>query len=277
MILYETHPFREFEVPIRCQKSLLVSCGAADIGNWHENIEIVLITEGEGVIVNHDQRLNVKKDDIIVVNANCLHSFASASQMQYIYLIVDRSFCLANYIDTNRIQFEMQFRDPELAELIEEVHREYTESEPLPYTVTMIRSTLLRLMALLSRNHGKENGEILNDSHLLFSIKQAIGYLHSESHRDISLDDVAALVGFSKFYFSREFRRITGHTFLSYLNWVRCEKAKQLLNESDLAIGEIGRVCGFDNQSYFSKTFLKHTGMLPSAYRYEQKRKLRGQ
>ncbi len=276
MSLYETHKLQEQKIPMICKECLFLADGPSDAGNWHENIEIVLVTEGEGIIVNHDCQLNVKTNDIIVVNANCLHSFSTNTRLGYIYLIVDRAFCLANHLDTNRIRFEMQFCDPELAALMKEIYRKNATNEPIPYAVPMIRADLLRLIVLLCRRHGNETDEPMSDSRLLFCIKQAIGYLHSESCRDISLEEVATLVGFSKFYFSREFRRITGYTFLSYVNLIRCEKAKQLLAESDLSIGEIGRVCGFDNQSYFSKTFLKRTGMLPSAYRQEQRKQKKG-
>ena len=272
MSLYETHKLQEKSVPMICKEVLCVAGGPADAGNWHENIEIVLVIDGEGTIVNHDQHLRVKRHDIIVINANCLHSFSSTTSLQYIYLIIDRAFCLSNHLDPGRIRFAQQFCDAELATLIKELYRESCAVTPSPYSVPMLRAELLRLVALLCRRYGSESDEPINDSRLLFGIKQAIGYLHSESFRDVSLEEVAALVGFSKFYFSREFRRITGYTFLSYVNLIRCEKAKQLLSEGNLSIGEIGSICGFDNQSYFSKTFLKRTGMLPSAYRQEQRK-----
>ena len=269
---YETHALQDKQLPLICKIGRCTADGRADAGNWHENIEMILVLDGVGTVINHDQHLSVEKDDILVINANCLHAFSSASELLYCYLIVDRAFCLANHFDTNKIRFEAQFRDEKIAEILREIVRELECEESAPYRVQMIRADLLRLMALLCRSHGTESDEPLTDSHLLSCMKQAIGYLHSESHRDISLEEVAGYVGLSKFYFSREFRRVTGYTFLSYVNLIRCEKAKQMLSESNLTIGEVGRACGFDNQSYFSRTFLKRTGMLPSAYRMAQKK-----
>ncbi|MBQ3000083.1 MAG: helix-turn-helix domain-containing protein [Clostridia bacterium] len=273
MSLYETHMLQDRQLPLICHQGRCTVDGPADAGNWHENIEIILVLDGSGTIINHDKHLSVEKDDILVINANCLHAFSSASELKYYYLIIDRSFCLANHLDTNKIRFESIFRDQEIAEVLCEIVKELDKDENEPYRVQMIRADLLRLMALLCRRHGSLSDEPLTDSHLLSCMKLAIGYLHSESHRDISLEEVAARVGLSKFYFSREFRRVTGYTFLSYINLIRCEKAKQMLAESTLTIGEIGRACGFDNQSYFSRTFLKRTGMLPSAYRAAQKKR----
>lgn len=273
MSLYETHALQDRQLPLICREGRCTADGQADAGNWHENIELIFVLDGAGTIINHDKHLAVEKDDILVINANCLHAFSSATELRYYYLIIDRGFCLANHFDTNKIRFEPKFRDGEIAEILREILKELAKEEDEPYRVQMIRANLLRLMALLCRRHGIESDEPMTDSHLLSCMKLAIGYLHSESHRDISLEEVAKLVGLSKFYFSREFRRITGYTFLSYINLIRCEKAKQMLSESTLSIGEIGRACGFDNQSYFSRTFLKRTGMLPSAYRTAQKKR----
>ena len=273
MSLYETHMLQDKQLPLICRQGLCTVDGPADAGNWHENIEIIFVLDGAGTIINHDKHLSVEKDDILVINANCLHAFSSAAELKYYYLIIDRSFCLSNHLDTNKIRFEAIFRDEEITKILYEIVNELETDENEPYRVQMIRANLLRLMALLCRRHGILSDEPMTDSHLLSCMKLAIGYLHSESHRDISLEEVAARVGLSKFYFSREFRRVTGYTFLSYVNLIRCEKAKQMLAESNLTIGEIGRACGFDNQSYFSRTFLKRTGMLPSAYRAVQKKR----
>ena len=106
-----------------------------------------------------------------------------------------------------------------------------------------------------------------HDSYLLSAIKQAIGYIRSKSEQDLSLDEVSRFVGLSKYYFAREFHRITGYTFVAFVNLTRCENAKHLLAENRMSIGDVGRTCGFGNQSYFSRTFLKYTGMLPREYR----------
>ena len=123
------------------------------------------------------------------------------------------------------------------------------------------------IMALLCRDHSIKGAPSQNNSYLLSCIKESIGLIRAQSERDLSLDEISNAVGLSKYYFAREFRRITGYTFVSYVNMTRCEKAKLLLAEKRMSIGEIGRACGFENQSYFSRTFRNYTGVLPGAYR----------
>ena len=70
-------------------------------GNWHENVEILIIKEGTGVIRLNDRQHNVQSGDIIVANQNVLHKISSVGGMFYYCLIVERSFCVANHFDTN--------------------------------------------------------------------------------------------------------------------------------------------------------------------------------
>ena len=214
------------------------------------------------------QRPEVSRGDTVVINTNCLHAFAArGTKFSYHCLIVDRSFCQANYFDTSEIRFDTCFHDERIGDLMERLSAEYELPADAPYRTQIIRATVLQIMALLCRDHSFKGTYTQNNSYLLSCIKQAIGYIRAKSDQTLSLDEVSAFVGLSKFYFAREFHRITKYTFISYVNMIRCEKAKAMLSEGILSVGEIGRACGFDNQSYFSRTFREYTGVLPSAYR----------
>lgn len=275
MSVYETHIMKNPQLPfIFHKKTRLRSANRNRIqSNWHENIEILYIIYGSGTVGNDTEHFTVNQGDFVVINSNCLHSVFTKDEL-FIYhcLIVDRSFCLANHFDTNNILFTPVFRDAELEKLMEQLEKEYSIPLRLDYRVQTVRALVLQIMARLCREHSLPGEAIHVDSHLLSCIKQAIGYIRSESHKDLSLDDVSAFVGLSKYYFAREFRRITGHPFVDYLNMVRCEKAKAHLSENRLSIGDIGRQCGFANQSYFTRTFRAYTGQNPSAYRERKAR-----
>ncbi len=273
MSTYETHIMKDPQLPFILHKhTRLRAANRSHIhANWHENVEILYVTHGEGIITCDSKHYNVREGDFVVINANCIHAFHTEAPL-FIYqcLIVDRAFCLANHFDTNRICFEPIFRDAELEQLIKRLHDEYTPPYRAEFRVQMIRALVMQIMAHLCCEHSLPEETARADTHLLSCIKQAIGYIHSQSHRDLPLEEVAAFVGLSKFYFAREFRRITDHTFVTYVNLVRCEQAKRLLSENNMRIGEIGRACGFENQSYFTRLFRKSVGLLPSEYRQRQ-------
>jgi len=70
-------------------------------------------------------------------------------------------------------------------------------------------------------------------------------------------------VGISKFYLCREFKAYTGSSILQTVNLLRCTQAK-LLIEGGATVSQAALSCGFDNLSYFSRTFKKLMGALPS-------------
>lgn len=269
---YEIHKIADPSLPFLFYNYRIRPNRINNTCNWHENIEILLVTQGTGVIQNNEDRLPVQAGDLVVVNANSLHSVSSIDEMHYLCLIIDRSFCLANHFDSNNVRFAPLIRDEKINGLIEAFQQEFTAPAQTPYRVMALRAYALQIMLLLCRCYGKAEDEPPADSRLMASIKQAIGYIRSESHQDLSLEDIAAFAGLSKYYFAREFRRITGYSVVTYLNLVRCDKAKGLLAERNMTIGEISRSCGFDNQSYFTRTFRAYAGKTPSEYR-ESKRK----
>ena len=270
---YETHIMKDPQLPFILHKNTRLRAANRNCirTNWHENVEILYVSYGTGTVSSDTDHYHVQEGDFVVINANCLHSFYTDDKL-FIYqcLIVDRSFCVANHFDTNSIRFSPVFRDPVLEELMKALQKEYTPPYRQDYRIPMIRALVLQIMARLCCEHSlpEENARI--DTHLLSCIKQAIGYIHAQSNRDLSLDEVADFVGLSKYYFAREFKRVTEHTFVSYVNLIRCENAKRLLADNQMRIGEIGRACGFANQSYFTRLFRSYTGELPSEYRERQ-------
>ena len=269
MYVYETHRISDPRLPfIFHAKTVLRSNYRSMQPNWHENVEILQILSGSGVLLCDSEQIPVTEGDTVVINTNCLHSFDVApGGISYHCLIVDRAFCIANHFDTNTIRFEERFKDEAIGAAMLALCDEYKTSPDEPHRIPMIRALVLSIMARLCRYYSRPEHEDKQDSHLLSCIKQAIGMIRSEVSRDLSLDEVAEFVGLSKYYFAREFRRVTGYTFVTYVNLMRCERAKVLLAQNKLNIGEVGRACGFSNQSYFTRTFRAYTGRLPGVYR----------
>ena len=266
MNTYEAHTFPDPQLPFIFHDGTRVS-KFEDCPNWHENVEIILFLSGEGYMRYDEQIIPVKAGSIAVINSNHLHTFGSQTSLEYHCLIVDRSFCLANHLDTNQICFDMLFCDEEAASHVRRIREEYANADPKPYHTQIIRGEVLTLLGLLCRKHSRLISESESESHMIDCVKKAIGYIRAHYQNDISLDDVAEFSGVSKYHFAREFRRITGYTFVSYVNLTRCEAAKTMLSESNIAIGSVCIACGFSNQSYFTRTFLRYVGMLPRAYR----------
>ena len=129
-----------------------------------------------------------------------------------------------------------------------------------------MRATILTLLSLLLSRHVASDIDVYKESNLLSSIKKALGYIHSEYARHLSLDEIASVAGISKYYFAREFLSVTSLSFIAYLNAFRCEKAKIMLLEGKCNIESVAYSVGFASASYFNRIFKKIVGMSPSDY-----------
>lgn len=265
MSTYEKHKMGDPRLPFifhrfYCKK------GSASTGNWHENIELICVTKGTATVITDEKTFSLPEGHLAVINANCIHEIRSAGILHYYCLIVNREFCVTNYFDTSTIQFSPIVKDDEIFDLVSQFAKEYSEMDA-PFRILSLRSLLLRIMTLLCQRHSVEGEKSYEETRLLSSIKDAIGYIHSESHRALTLDELANIAGMSKCYLSRTFHRLTGHTVSSYINHVRCEKAKILLAEAKMTVESIARNCGYSNVSYFIRIFSSLNGMSPGEYR----------
>lgn len=92
-------------------------------------------------------------------------------------------------------------------------------------------------------------------------------YISDNCDSDLSLDEISSKAGFSPYYFSRKFKRLTGDTFIEYLTKQRIKRAQILLSDFSLSMTEISYHSGFKSISTFNRVFLKYKGCSPSEYR----------
>ena len=113
-------------------------------------------------------------------------------------------------------------------------------------------------------------------SHKIFSfqgmhhssaLRKAERFIRENYARKISLQEIADASGLSAPYFSTVFKDEMGENLSSYLNRLRVENACSMLRETEVPISKIAVACGFEDQSWFSKTFKNYTGLSPCKYR----------
>lgn len=92
-------------------------------------------------------------------------------------------------------------------------------------------------------------------------------YLREHLADQVRIKHLASLVALSPYYFVRTFKRHVGVTPHRYLVQVRIQRARELLEQSDLSATQICHRVGFTTLSHFTNTFRQHVGMSPTAYR----------
>jgi len=98
-------------------------------------------------------------------------------------------------------------------------------------------------------------------------VYKVIEYIKSNYQKHISLEEIARITYMSRTYLSSLFKKETGYSISEYINNIRISRAQNFLVESDVDIAEIARMCGFEDQSYFTKVFRRITGVTPKKYR----------
>jgi AraC-like DNA-binding protein len=98
-------------------------------------------------------------------------------------------------------------------------------------------------------------------------IRRARKLVDDSYMEDLTLNQLAAAAGLSRFYFLRAFRREVGVTPHAYLTGRRIAAAKVLL-DGPQALSEVAVACGFYDQSHFTRSFKGCTGVTPGQYRH---------
>jgi AraC-like DNA-binding protein len=92
-------------------------------------------------------------------------------------------------------------------------------------------------------------------------------YIRKNIDKNVELEDIANIMGYSTKYMSRLFKQETGTNFNDYRLELKMEKAKEYLENTDLRIKQIAYEIGYENSESFVRIFKRKTGFTPSQYR----------
>lgn len=264
-VKYERHSYEIYqskELPFICHIDMRNDGFSPNNIHWHENPEFLRCVSGEGEAITEAEKFDFVKDNIITINPNEPHDFASTpgKEIRYNCLIIDADFCKENGIDIENIKYEARIADEKACKLYDKAFSaciEDTEFQSLT-----ARTSILEFLLYMCKNHLANNQNKISISGME-EIKKAVTYIRNNYMNPITLENAADVAGFSVYYFSREFKKVTGTTFVTFLNSVRCKNAAKMLRKG-MSVTDVCFACGFKELSYFSRTFSKIMGISPS-------------
>lgn len=109
--------------------------------------------------------------------------------------------------------------------------------------------------------------EVIDSTASSFIVKNAVAYIEENYKEKLKLSDVADQVYVSQWHLSKLLNRYLGQNFSEILNGVRINKAKELLKDPSLRIGDIADEVGFLDMAHFSRVFKKQVGISANEYR----------
>jgi AraC-like DNA-binding protein len=104
-----------------------------------------------------------------------------------------------------------------------------------------------------------------------FYLKPVIDYIEENVDFYIDIDYLANIAGLSKSRFQIKFKEYTGYPPREYIMRKKVERARELLDSSDLTITEIAHMLCFSSSQYFSTVFKKYTNVTPAEYKNNSK------
>lgn len=268
--------------PIACYREDLAQ--KAVPWHWHPELEIGVILRGRAVVSAGAERFSLGPGEGFFLNAEVLHALRSDgpdpcllhSAVFHPRLVGGSadSIFWQNYIqplitDSTRQSLRFDGSAPwhrQALEAVEEAWRSCAE-EPPGFDL-QVRHALSQLAFLLSRNspagRAVPTGKTLrNESR----VKQMLRFIQDNYAAELTTAAIAGSAAVSESECLRCFRSVIGASPIQYLKEFRVQKAAELLLSTGLDIGEVGAQCGFQDASYFAKTFRQQKGCTPSVYR----------
>jgi AraC family transcriptional regulator len=144
--------------------------------------------------------------------------------------------------------------------LYEELQR--PPQSPIDAGGLALEGMLLELTAETARRVGQGVAKIAPEW-----LKSARRHLESNCLRAVSLAEIARVSGMHRVHVSREFRKHFGTTIGEFLRGLRVQHARSLLTSTTQTLTDIALDCGFADQSHFSATFRRLTGLTPAVFR----------
>lgn len=248
--------------------------------HWHVEYEIIRILQGEFFITLNENSYKAEKGDIIFINSGTLHS-AVPKNCIYQCIVFDLNMLLKpNDICNKYIQpmldgilvvNDMIPKDiPLLHEIIWDLF--YAMEEKSEGYELVVRGGLYQLFGFIIKEKlfTKTSKQTAKDHTKIVRLKKVIERMEESYTTTLTLEELSKTIGMSEKHFCRFFKEMTNRSPMDYLNYLRIEHACYQLNNSDLTITEIAYSCGFNDLSYFVKTFKKYKGETPRKYRISE-------
>jgi len=260
----EIRNYEKSDVPFVLYPDMTKNRGAIFSVNKHRDIELLYLTAGKLKIHLDNEVFYAEKNNVVVVNSDVLHNIIPLTDsVTYDCIIINKNFFESHGLGLSNVHIKEIIRDEAVNKNISCI-KEIMTIRKAKYYVAEVFLRLIDMSVKLLENYSIEKESNQNTNASLATIERGIEYIHKHFNDCITVDDVSAYSGYSKFHFCRCFKEITGHTVINYINMQKIKYAKNMLEKSSATVTEIAEMCGFNSATYFATVFKKYTGYSPS-------------
>lgn len=244
--------------------------------HWHIEFEIIRILKGNFSLTIDEEQYEVSEGSVIFIPAGRLHS-GIPKQCIYECIVFDLNMLMNKSDEISRqiglILHQKISLSCVYSPIYKDIHKiiwslfDAAASKPNGYQL-IIQGCFYQFFGIIFSNkyYDEVTSKTPRDHKRIVQLKQALEFMESSYTSSLSLQEISSSVGMSPKYFCRFFQEMTHRTPIDYLNYYRIERASYQLLTTNQSITEIAYASGFNDLSYFIKTFKKYKGVTPKKY-----------
>ncbi|MCH5272324.1 MAG: helix-turn-helix transcriptional regulator [Lachnospiraceae bacterium] len=259
--------------------TLYDNCKTEDyVLHWHIPLEIIMPLTNAYTVYCNDKTFVLQEGHILIINSGTLHHMPAQPGRRIIFQAdfsllrnlreLNASLALISYAKVFTPENSPAIHT-ELQQILLEIREEYG-SDSL-FSEAAVYAKLINMFVLIGRNHTL-NSEIFDvqsrtQKEYVEKFMYICQYIDSHCTEELSIEEAAALIGFSKYHFSRLFKQFTNTSFYKYLSQKRISYAENLLTTSNITVTDVAASSGFPSVSAFIRMFKIIKGCTPTEFR----------
>ncbi len=250
----------------------------------HDYFQIISVISGTGVLFVEENQINMEKGFVYLIHPKQEHSIVTSienTNSENLKLF-DVKFTIDNnalLIDVCKLKMHLQIKSTQTVNTcFNRIIKESVNKHEHYYSVicSLLQEILVYLVRINLKNNLKQT-QIFNlnlqedasfeDSNLMNKLLQYINYNYMHN---INIEELSRYVGINRTTLINTFKQMFGTTPMRYVNKIRLEKSKELLENTNASISDISALVGFQSIHYFSNFFKLHENITPAKYRTQQ-------
>ncbi len=259
---------------------------AVESVHTHQFVEMVYTAKGKCTHIIDGIEYPVRHGDMVIINYNQTHEIKGEADVEYVNILIkpeyinnslgnqENAFALLNLsefadfskiLDKSKCKITFSGEERDRIENVISLISNEERDKMAGYELIMKSQFNILLIMIFRKMSFKLDNAFTGVNDALLS------YINRNCHEKLSLEDIAKKCSYNTAYFSRKFKDFAGMTFTAYLKKARTEKAKVMVEKTDMEIADIINSTGYTDRTKFFAHFKEATGMTPLEYRRSKK------
>lgn len=245
--------------------------------HWHIEFEFIRVLEGTLHLTIDEQEFLIPENSVVFIPSGALHSGIPQNNCVYDCIVFDPNMLMNKSDSSSKLIRKIMNHDLDIQSIYDEANSTihgiiWALFDAIASKVTgyqlVVQGTLYQFFGIAIGQNGQSELSLHTprDIKRITQLKTALEFIENSYASNITLKSMSDSVQMTPKYFCRFFHQMTHRSPIDYLNYYRIERACYLLLTTNQSVTEIAYNVGFNDLSYFIRTFKKHKGITPKQY-----------